>query len=66
MIEAKGGTLKRQSCIRTIWTYTSLESHLSTFDGLPTRVKLDMLTKSRGLLIGLHSFINELKHTRFR
>ena len=39
----------------------SLESHLSTFDGLPTRVKLDMLTKSRGLPIGLHSFINELK-----
>ena len=41
----------------------SLESHLSTFDGLPTRVKLGMLTKSRGLPKGLHEFINSLKQT---
>ena len=39
----------------------SRESHLSTFDGLPTREKLRMLSSSRGLPEGLHSFINALK-----
>lgn len=39
----------------------SRESHLSTFDGLPTRHKLKILTASYGLPEGLHSFINELK-----
>ena len=39
----------------------SRESHLSTFDGLPTRDKLKILTESYGLPKGLHSFINELK-----
>jgi len=39
----------------------SRESHLSTFDGLPTRQKLNMLTSSRGLPQGLHDFINALK-----
>lgn len=41
----------------------SRESHLSTFDGLPTRKKLEMLTKSRGLPEQLHEFINTLKQT---
>lgn len=35
--------------------------HLVTFDGLPTRRKLEMLTKERGLPPKLHDFINELK-----
>jgi beta-phosphoglucomutase len=35
--------------------------HLSTFDGLPTRRKLELLTHERGLPISLHSFLNELK-----
>ncbi len=35
--------------------------HLVTFDGLPTRDKLAMLTKDRGLPIGLHGVINNLK-----
>ena len=35
--------------------------HLVTFDGLPTRQKLEMLTLERGLPEGLHSFINEMK-----
>ena len=35
--------------------------HLVTFDGLPTRDKLAMLTKDRGLPLGLHKVINELK-----
>jgi len=35
--------------------------HLVTYDGLPTRKKLEMLTIEKGLPVGLHSFINELK-----
>ena len=35
--------------------------HLSTYDGLPTRVKLQILTVERGLPAELHAFINGLK-----
>ncbi|EAK0818251.1 HAD family phosphatase [Campylobacter lari] len=35
--------------------------HLTTFDGLPTKDKLKMLSLERGLPMGLHGFINELK-----
>ena len=35
--------------------------HLETFDGLPTRTKLRMLTKERDLPEELHDFINEIK-----
>lgn len=35
--------------------------HLVTYDGLPTRRKLEMLTKERGLPEKLHQFINHLK-----
>jgi len=41
----------------------SRESHLSTFDGLPTRQKLQMLSKARGLPEQLHEFLNALKQT---
>jgi len=41
----------------------SRESHLSTFDGLPTRQKLQMLTRSRHLPVGLHDFLNALKQS---
>jgi HAD superfamily hydrolase (TIGR01509 family) len=41
----------------------SLDSHLANFDGLPTRKKLQVLSKSRGLPLGLHDFINDLKQT---
>ena len=39
----------------------SRESHLSTFDGLPTRKKLQLLTKARGLPEQLHELLNALK-----
>ncbi len=39
----------------------SRADHLSTFDGLPTRTKLEMLSKERGLPRGLHGFLNTLK-----
>jgi len=35
--------------------------HLSTYDGLPTRRKLEMLSVERGLPRGLHAFLGELK-----
>lgn len=35
--------------------------HLVTYDGLPTRIKLNMLSKEKGLPVGLHSFLNDLK-----
>ncbi len=35
--------------------------HLVTYDGLPTRKKLEMLTIERGLPLGLHEFINTVK-----
>ncbi len=35
--------------------------HLVTFDGLPTRKKLEMLSLERGLPRELHSFINDMK-----
>ena len=39
----------------------SLADHLTTFDGLPTRRKLEMLTATDGLPEELHGFINDLK-----
>lgn len=39
----------------------NMESHLSTYDGLPTKVKLTMLNKTKGLPTRLHGFINEMK-----
>lgn len=35
--------------------------HLVTYDGLPTTMKLDMLSKEQGLPRQLHDFINKLK-----
>ena len=35
--------------------------HLTTFDGLPTRKKLELLTLERNLPVELHEFINEMK-----
>lgn len=37
--------------------------HLITYDGLPTRRKLEMLSKESGLPRELHSFVNEMKQT---
>jgi HAD superfamily hydrolase (TIGR01509 family) len=35
--------------------------HLVTYDGLPTRKKLEMLSREQNLPTELHSFINEMK-----
>jgi beta-phosphoglucomutase len=39
----------------------SRHEHLTTYDGLPTRTKLEMLTTEYLLPSGLHEFINEMK-----
>lgn len=39
----------------------SHDEHLTTYDGLPTAKKLDMLSADRGFPKSLHRFINELK-----
>jgi phosphoglycolate phosphatase-like HAD superfamily hydrolase len=36
--------------------------HLVTFDGLPTRTKLEMLSREQGLPFELHELINDLKN----
>ena len=41
--------------------FISRTDHLTTYDGLPTKTKLDLLTKECGLPVGLHNFINEMK-----
>ena len=37
------------------------DAHLATYDGLPTRRKLEMLTKVKRLPVELHGFVNEMK-----
>lgn len=36
-------------------------AHIATFDGLPTRRKLEILQATHGLPVALHPFINEMK-----
>lgn len=35
--------------------------HITTYDGLPTRRKLQMLSEQNGLPVGLHTCVNKLK-----
>lgn len=42
------------------WNISRVD-HLATFNGLPTRDKLDMLTRTQGLPRELHGFLNKLK-----
>lgn len=39
----------------------SHQDHLTKFDGLPTKDKLEMLSNEKGLSRELHTFINEMK-----
>ena len=62
LIEAKDWHYDALNRALAHFGYTiSRESHLSTFDGLPTRDKLKMLSAARGLPEGLHRFMNALK-----
>ena len=40
--------------------------HLSTYDGLPTRRKLEMLSVEKGLPVALHGLINRIKQVYTR
>jgi beta-phosphoglucomutase len=40
--------------------------HIVTFDGLPTRKKLEMLSREHGLPEKLHAFLNDLKQSYTR
>lgn len=42
-------------------TEISRYDHLVTFDGLPTKKKLEMLSIEGGFPVGLHGFVNDLK-----
>ena len=54
--------MRALNCALNHFGYTiNRESHLSTFDGLPTRQKLHILSKSLGLPEQLHEFLNALK-----
>lgn len=62
LIEAKDWHYEALNRALNHFGYTiSRYDHLVAFDGLPTRHKLELLSKERGLPISLHSFLNELK-----
>jgi len=47
--------------LRLFGVEISRYDHLVTFDGLPTKDKLNMLSLEKKLPIGIHSFVNEMK-----
>ena len=62
LIEAKDWHFEALNKALRLFGYEiSRYDHLTTFDGLPTSKKLDMLSVQDGLPRGLHSFINEMK-----
>ena len=62
LIDAKDWHYKALNRALNLFGFTiSQESHLTTFDGLPTRVKLKILSEAKGLPLGLHEFLNDLK-----
>lgn len=62
LIEAKDWHYEALNKALGLFGYNiSRYDHLVTYDGLPTKSKLEMLTMERGLPQKLHSFINEIK-----
>ncbi|EAB5281862.1 HAD family phosphatase [Campylobacter upsaliensis] len=62
LIEAKDWHYEALNrALRLFGLEISRYEHLSVFDGLPTRDKLEMLSVERGLPRALHHFINEMK-----
>lgn len=62
LIEAKDWHYEALNRALGLFGYTiSRYDHLVTFDGLPTRKKLEMLSRERDLPASLHEFINDLK-----
>ena len=64
LIDAKDWHYDALNLALEIFGYNiSRDSHLTTFDGLPTRKKLQILSTSRGLPVGLQGFLNDLKQS---
>lgn len=62
LIEAKDWHYEALNKALRLFGYEiSRYDHLVTYDGLPTRRKLNMLSTERGLPIKLHEFINTMK-----
>lgn len=62
LIEAKDWHYEALNQALELFGYKiSRYDHLVTFDGLPTKKKLEMLSMERGLPKGLHKFINNMK-----
>lgn len=62
LIEAKDWHYEALNRSLNLFGYNiSRYDHLVTYDGLPTRIKLEMLSMERGLPRALHQFINDMK-----
>lgn len=62
LIEAKDWHYEALNKSLRLFGHTiSRHDHLTTYDGLPTSRKLDMLSVERDLPLELHNFINEMK-----
>lgn len=62
LIEAKDWHFDALNRALALFGYSiSRYDHLVTYDGLPTKRKLEMLSLERGLPRSLHGFLNELK-----
>ena len=62
LIEAKDWHYEALNRALNLFGYNiSRYDHLVTYDGLPTRIKLEMLSLERGLPRALHQFINDMK-----
>jgi len=62
LIEAKDWHYEALNKALSLFGYSiNRFDHLVTYDGLPTKKKLEMLSVERGLPEGLHAFINEMK-----
>lgn len=62
LIEAKDWHYEALNKALSLFGYTiTREEHLTAYDGLPTKVKLQFLTEQKGLPKALHKLINEMK-----
>lgn len=62
LIEAKDWHYESLNSALALFGYEiTRQEHLTQYDGLPTRVKLNQLTRDKGLPAVLHAFINEMK-----
>jgi beta-phosphoglucomutase len=62
LIDAKDWHYEALNRALELFGYTiNRYDHLTTFDGLPTRRKLEILSREKSLPVSMHTFLNELK-----